>query len=55
VEYAQKAVEGSGTAVGLRGKDGIVFAVEKLAGSKLFEKKERIREFSTLINTLAWP
>ncbi|KIY73758.1 20S proteasome subunit [Cylindrobasidium torrendii FP15055 ss-10] len=35
VEYANKAVENSGTAIGLRVKDGIVFAVEKLVHSKL--------------------
>jgi len=38
VEYAQKAVENSGTAVGIRGKDGVVFGVEKLITSKLYEK-----------------
>jgi 20S proteasome subunit alpha 7 len=38
VEYAQKAVENSGTAVGIRGKDGVVFGVEKLVTSKLYEK-----------------
>ncbi|XP_059483724.1 proteasome subunit alpha type-3 [Neocloeon triangulifer] len=37
VEYAQKAVENSGTAIGLKGKDGVVFAVEKLVQSKLYE------------------
>ncbi|OBZ83034.1 Proteasome subunit alpha type-3 [Choanephora cucurbitarum] len=35
VEYANKAVDNSGTAIGLRVKDGIVFAVEKLIQSKL--------------------
>ncbi|KAF6762851.1 20S proteasome subunit [Ephemerocybe angulata] len=35
VEYAGKAVENSGTAIGLKVKDGIVFAVEKLVHSKL--------------------
>ncbi|KAF8631207.1 hypothetical protein AX15_002538 [Amanita polypyramis BW_CC] len=35
VEYATKAVENSGTAIGLRVKDGIVLAVEKLVHSKL--------------------
>ncbi|KAG6911696.1 hypothetical protein DXG01_007946 [Tephrocybe rancida] len=35
VEYANKAVENSGTAIGLRVKDGIVLAVEKLVHSKL--------------------
>lgn len=35
VEYATKAVENSGTAIGLRVKDGIVLAVERLIHSKL--------------------
>ncbi|KAJ8462497.1 hypothetical protein ONZ51_g10863 [Trametes cubensis] len=35
VEYANKAVENSGTAIGLRVKNGIVLAVEKLVHSKL--------------------
>lgn len=35
VEYANKAVENSGTAIGLRVKDGVVLAVEKLVHSKL--------------------
>ncbi|CEP18261.1 hypothetical protein [Parasitella parasitica] len=35
VEYANKAVDNSGTAIGLRVKDGIVLAVEKLVQSKL--------------------
>ncbi|KAK4704350.1 20S proteasome subunit alpha 7, partial [Phenoliferia sp. Uapishka_3] len=35
VEYASKAVDNSGTAIGLRCKDGIVLAVEKLVTSKL--------------------
>ncbi|THH12224.1 hypothetical protein EW145_g141 [Phellinidium pouzarii] len=35
VEYANKAVENSGTAIGIRTKDGVVFAVEKLVHSKL--------------------
>ncbi|TEB35529.1 20S proteasome subunit [Coprinellus micaceus] len=35
VEYAGKAVENSGTAIGLKCKDGVVFAVEKLVHSKL--------------------
>lgn len=37
MEYAQKAVENSGTAIAIRGKDGVVFAVEKLVQSKLYE------------------
>ncbi|KAF7776067.1 hypothetical protein Agabi119p4_4460 [Agaricus bisporus var. burnettii] len=35
VEYATKAVENSGTAIGLKVKDGVVLAVEKLIHSKL--------------------
>jgi len=46
VEYAQKAIENSGTAVGLRGKDGVVFAVEKLVTSKLYEPGANRRLFS---------
>jgi len=37
IEYAQKAVENSGTAIGLRCADGVVFAVEKIIQSKLLE------------------
>lgn len=37
VEYAIKAVENSGTAIAIRGKDGVVFGVEKLVVSKLYE------------------
>jgi len=35
VEYAGKAVENSGTAIGIKVKDGVVLAVEKLVHSKL--------------------
>ncbi|KAI8072931.1 nucleophile aminohydrolase [Gongronella butleri] len=35
MEYANKAVDNSGTAIGLRVKDGVVLAVEKLIQSKL--------------------
>ncbi|KAI0265177.1 20S proteasome subunit [Gloeopeniophorella convolvens] len=35
IEYASKAVDNSGTAIGLRVKDGVVLAVEKLVHSKL--------------------
>ena len=34
VEYANKAVEASGTAVGITCKDGVVLAVEKIVTSK---------------------
>jgi len=45
VEYANKAVENSGTVIGLRVKDGIVLAVEKLVHSKLLlpETNRRIQ------------
>ncbi|XP_043466472.1 proteasome subunit alpha type-3 [Leptopilina heterotoma] len=46
VEYAQKAVENSGTVIGLRGKDGVVFAVEKLITSKLYETGANKRIFN---------
>jgi len=46
VEYAQKAIENSGTAIALRGKDGVVFAVEKLVTSKLYEPGANRRLFS---------
>nr|VZI32905.1 unnamed protein product [Spirometra erinaceieuropaei] len=37
IEYAYKAVDNSGTAVALKGKDGVVFAVENIVLSKLYE------------------
>lgn len=37
VEYANKAVEASGTAVAMIGKDGVALAVEKIVTSKLYE------------------
>jgi 20S proteasome subunit alpha 7 len=43
VEYANKAVENSGTAIGIRAKDGIVLAVEKLIPSKLLVKGSNVR------------
>ncbi|CAH1713199.1 proteasome subunit alpha type-3 [Aphis gossypii] len=46
VEYAFKAVENSGTAIALRGSDGVVFAVEKLVTSKLHEDSTGKRLFS---------
>ena len=46
VEYAAKAVENSGTVIGLRGKDGVVFAVEKLVTSKLYEPGANKRIFN---------
>ncbi|KAJ1558587.1 hypothetical protein HK405_013361, partial [Cladochytrium tenue] len=35
VEYAVKAVDNGGTAIGIRAKDGVVLAVEKIVQSKL--------------------
>lgn len=46
MEYAIKAVENSGTAVGLRCKDGVVFGVEKLVTSKLYEQGSNKRIFT---------
>jgi len=46
VEYANKAVENSGTAIALRGSDGVVFAVEKLVTSKLYEPGANRRIFT---------
>jgi len=46
VEYAHKAVENSGTVIALRGKDGIVLAVEKLVTSKLYELGANKRIFT---------
>ncbi|KIH87810.1 20S proteasome subunit alpha 7 [Sporothrix brasiliensis 5110] len=37
VEYAIKAVENGGTSVGIRCRDGVVLAVEKIVGSKLLK------------------
>ncbi|KAI0148207.1 nucleophile aminohydrolase [Hypoxylon sp. NC0597] len=37
VEYAVKAVENGGTSIGIRAKDGIVLAVEKVITSKLLK------------------
>jgi len=46
VEYALKAVENSGTAVGIRCKDGVVFGVEKLITAKLYESTSTKRIFN---------
>lgn len=35
VEYASKAVENAGTSIGIKFKDGVVLAVEKIVNSKL--------------------
>lgn len=41
-----KAVENSGTVIGLRGKDGVVLAAEKLVLSKLHEPGTNKRIFN---------
>lgn len=46
VEYAMKAVENSGTVIGLKGTDGIVLAAEKLILSKLHEPGTNRRIFN---------
>lgn len=37
MEYAVKAVENGGTSIGIRCKDGVVLAVEKVVASKLLK------------------
>lgn len=46
VEYASKAVENSSTALAIRCKDGVIFAVEKLISSKLHEPGTSQRIFT---------
>uniref|UniRef100_A0A2K5LWP4 Proteasome subunit alpha type-3 n=1 Tax=Cercocebus atys TaxID=9531 RepID=A0A2K5LWP4_CERAT len=46
VEYAMRAVENSSTAIGIRCKDGVVFGVEKLVLSKLYEEGSNKRLFN---------
>lgn len=46
IEYAAKAAEISGTAIGLRGKDGCILAVEKVITSKLHEPDSGRRIFT---------
>eukprot|EP00038_Savillea_parva_P007089 m.167753 g.167753 ORF g.167753 m.167753 type:complete len:255 (+) comp12872_c0_seq1:57-821(+) len=46
IEYAGKAVDNSGTAIAMRGKDGVVFAVEYGVTSKLHEKEPYHRIFN---------
>lgn len=46
VEYAVKALDNSGTVIALKGKEGVVFAVEKLVTSKLYEPGANRRIFT---------
>lgn len=43
MEYAQKAVDNSGTAIGIRCSDGVLLCVEKLISSKLHEPQSNPR------------
>ncbi|MCJ1230539.1 hypothetical protein MMC12_007213 [Toensbergia leucococca] len=43
VEYAVKAVENGGTAIGIRCKDGVILAVEKIISSKLLKPGANMR------------
>lgn len=46
IDYAGKAVEQSGTLIGLRGKNGVVLAVEKIVRSSLYEDDAGARIYS---------
>ncbi len=46
MEYATKAVDNSGTAIGVKCKDGILLAVEKLLVSKLLTKGTQKRIYT---------
>jgi 20S proteasome subunit alpha 7 len=57
VEYATKAVENGGTAIGIRCRDGVVLAVEKLIGSKLLVpgSNKRISSVDTHVGIVVAP
>ncbi|KAI8125035.1 Proteasome subunit alpha type-3 [Lucilia cuprina] len=46
IDYAGKAVEKSGTVIGLRGKDSVILAVEKIVTSTLYEEDAGARIFT---------
>ncbi|KAH8324470.1 hypothetical protein KR074_008093 [Drosophila pseudoananassae] len=46
IEYAGKAVAKSGTVIGLRGKDCVILAVEKIISSSLYEEDSGGRIFT---------
>lgn len=46
IDYAQKAIDNSGTCIGLRCKDGVVLAVEKLVISKMLVAGSNRRIFN---------
>lgn len=46
IDYACKAIEQSGTLIGLRGKNGVVLAVEKIVRSPLYDEDAGSRIYS---------
>lgn len=46
IDYAGKAIESGGTIIGLRGKNGVVLAVEKIVRSPLYEESSGARIYS---------
>lgn len=46
IDYAGKSVEQSGTLIGLRGKNGVVLAVEKIVRSSLYDDNAGARIYS---------
>lgn len=46
IDYAGKAIEQSGTVIALRGKNGVVLAVEKIVRSPLYEEDAGARIYS---------
>lgn len=46
IDYAGKAIEQSGTVIGLRGKNGVVLAVEKIVRSPLYEEDSGARIYT---------
>jgi len=50
IEYAEKALLNSGTCIGIRCLDGVVFAVEKIIKSKLLETTSNRRIFTITRN-----
>jgi hypothetical protein len=57
IEYAMKAVENSGTAIAIRVKDGVVFAVQKIITSKLHERgtNRRISTIDEHVGVVRYP
>lgn len=46
IDYAGKAIEQSGTVIGLRGKNGVVLSVEKIVRSPLYEEDAGARIYT---------